>query len=89
MHSFEVSNLLYLYKSNGCEKPKGEIKMLNPNTLQNGTEQYEKYYSDVVRKNLVQYDYRDYDGSLFTCVAKDIETCRQKRNEWLNKKLDN
>ena len=41
-----------------------------------GTEQYEVFYTD----------YRHTDGELFSCVADTLKECRQRRDEWLNKK---
>ena len=51
--------------------------------LQNGEEQYEEYYSDVLHKTLVQYDYRDDRGALFTAVGKTVEQCRSAKDKWL------
>lgn len=59
--------------------------MLNPKELQNGQEQYESYYSDVLRKTKVQYDYRHTNGELF-CVKNFLGECRRARDNWLNKK---
>ena len=38
------------------------------------------------KKRLCQYDYRDADGELFSCVAPTLEECRAKRDIWLNNK---
>lgn len=46
-------------------------------------EQYEEYYSHILKRRLVQYDYRDTDGELFSCVADTLEEAREKRDEWL------
>jgi hypothetical protein len=54
-------------------------------TQANGQENYEMFYSDVLRKNLVQYDYRHTNGELFSCVKPTLEQCRDKRDNWLNK----
>ena len=35
------------------------------------------------------YDYRHTDGELFSCVAPTLKECRQRRDEWLNKKINN
>lgn len=37
---------------------------------QKGTENYETFYTTIRRKRtkLIQYDYRNEDGELFTCV---------------------
>ena len=56
-----------------------------------GTEQYETFYSAHRGKRVsrVMYDYRHTDGTLFSCVATTLKECRQRRDEWLNKKIDN
>ena len=33
-----------------------------------------------------QYDYRHFDGELFSTVAKTLAECRQRRDKWLEKK---
>ena len=57
---------------------------MKPNNLLKGQEQHETYYSEVLRKELVQYDYRHIDGDLFSCVAPTLEACIRKRDAWLN-----
>ena len=59
---------------------------LNPQHLANGKEQYEKYYSSVLRKYLVQYDYRHTNGELFSCVKSTLDACRAARDQWLAKR---
>ncbi len=56
-----------------------------------GTEQYEMFYTGyrIRRKKHYQYDYRHSDGELFSCVAPTLKECRQRRDEWLNKKINN
>ena len=53
-----------------------------------GTEHYETFYSAHRGKKVsrVMYDYRHTDGELFSCVAPTLKECRQRRDEWLNKK---
>lgn len=46
-----------------------------------GQERYEEYI--IGRKSLVQYDYRTFDGLLFSTVAKSLETARARRDAWL------
>ncbi len=55
------------------------------------TEQYEVFYTGyrTRRKKHYQYDYRHTDGELFSCVAATLKECRQRRDEWLNKKINN
>ncbi len=54
-------------------------------TCPRGEEQYEPYYSDISKSFYVQYDYRTPDGTLFSCVAKDLDICRRRKEEWLEK----
>lgn len=51
-----------------------------------GTENYEPF-TPAHRKGEVfyQYDYR-HDGELFSTVAPTLEKCRERRDEWLNRK---
>ena len=53
-----------------------------------GTEKYERFQSGIGRRRrtLVQYDYRHTDGELFSTVAKTLDECRRRRDEWLAKK---
>ncbi len=54
------------------------------------TEQYEVFYIGLhPRRKRYQYDYRHTDGELFSCVAPTLKECRQRRDEWLNKKANN
>jgi hypothetical protein len=49
-----------------------------------GTEHYEKFKSTMsARSSLIQYDYRDADGALFSTVAKTLEIARERRDKWL------
>ena len=60
--------------------------MLNPQNVQNGQEQHEEYYSNIARKYKVQYDYRDTNGKLFSCIRNTLAECRIARDLWLEKK---
>lgn len=53
-----------------------------------GTEKYESFRIGYGRKRrtLIQYDYRDFDGTLFTCVKPTLDECRAERNKWLTTK---
>ena len=53
-----------------------------------GTEKYERFQSGIGRRRrtLVQYDYRHTDGELFSMVAKTLDECRRRRDEWVAKK---
>ena len=61
--------------------------MLNPATLKNDSEQYERYYDKILRCYMYQYDYRDSEGTLYSCIAKSLELCRQKRDRARERKL--
>ena len=56
-----------------------------------GEEQYEYFevggYPGGLKSTRVQYDYRDTDGELFSCVATCIEAARAKRHLWAIEKL--
>lgn len=57
-------------------------------TTKSGEEKYEKFATRVGRKSrtMYQYDYRTPDGELFSCVAPSLESCRAKRDAWLEKR---
>ena len=57
---------------------------LNPQNLGNGQEQHETFKNG--RKTYCQYDYRHTDGTLFSCVAPDLDSARRKRDNWLASK---
>lgn len=56
--------------------------MLSPRSLQNGCEQYEEYRDSILRRKMVQYDYRAEGGELFSCVRRSLEACRAARDQW-------
>lgn len=59
-------------------------------TTTTGSEQYDVFYFGFrPRRKRYQYDYRHTDGELFSCVAPTLKECRQRRDEWLNKKATN
>lgn len=57
---------------------------LNPKNLGNGQEQYE--FFSAMGKPRVQYDYRDCEGELFSCVAKSLDEARARRDAWVTEK---
>ena len=63
--------------------------MLNPKELSPGQEQFEKYQSRAINRQMVQYDYRHTDGQLFSCVAHTLLQARRKRDRWLEAKTIN
>ena len=52
-------------------------------TCQPGQEQYEKFRHG--RMKLIQYDYRAHTGELFSTVARTLDVCRERRDEWLDR----
>jgi len=60
--------------------------MLDTSNLAPGQEQYEEYFSPTIKKKLVQYDYRDTDGKVFSCVRPTLEECRKAKDTWLEQK---
>jgi hypothetical protein len=61
--------------------------MLDPKNLIPGHEQYEIFHAPSRRgksgPERCQYDYRDRDGELFSCVAVSLEAAREKREAWV------
>lgn len=53
-----------------------------------GMEKYEQFQMGVGRRKrtLVQYDYRNTDGELFSCVKPTLGECRSARDKWLTVK---
>lgn len=49
------------------------------------TEKYESFQLGYGRRErtLIQYDYRDYDGTLFSIVKPTLDECRTERDKWL------
>lgn len=68
-----------------------ETKSINNNgcsVCEQGQENYTTFIAGAFRgTEYYQYDYRDSkDGELFSTVAKSLEECRKRRDEWLSKK---
>jgi len=63
--------------------------MMDAKNLKPGEEQYE-YFTHRAglagTRKYCQYDYRDDDGELFSCVRRTLEDCRLARNNWLDKR---
>lgn len=55
----------------------------NALALKPGEECVRAYFSRILKKDLVQYDYRHRTGQLFSTVAETEEVCRQRRDSWL------
>lgn len=52
-----------------------------------GQEQYSCFVAGAFRGTIYYgYYYRHSDGELFSMIAKSLEECRRRRDEWLNKK---
>ncbi|MCC8035290.1 MAG: DUF3873 domain-containing protein [Rikenellaceae bacterium] len=52
-----------------------------------GEENYEGFEARR-GKWVIQYDYRDTDGELFSVVKPTLAECRRKRDKWLLEKLN-
>lgn len=66
-------------------------KSINHNgcsVCEQGQENYIAFIAGAFRgTEYYQYDYRHTDGKLFSTVAKSLEECRKRRDEWLTGKL--
>jgi hypothetical protein len=51
-----------------------------------GQECFESFLSTISKKEMVDYDYRDLDGELFSCIKPTLSECRAARNVWIEKK---
>lgn len=60
--------------------------MLDPKNIGPEEEQHEYFKDRVNRKRRCQYDYRDSDGTLFSCIRTTLEDCRRARDLWLSKR---
>lgn len=58
--------------------------MLKPQNIGPNEEQFE--YFSFGGKRRCQYDYRDFDGTLFSCVRNTLEDCIRVRDAWLDKR---
>lgn len=59
---------------------------LSPAYLQNGEEQWEPYFSQVLNRQRIQYDFRDHEGHLFSCISDTVDECRRRRDKWVLEK---
>ena len=57
--------------------------MTSVSTCKPGEEKYEEFWSDVLKKYMVQYEYRSFEGKLFTCVAPNLDIARHRCYKWL------
>lgn len=60
--------------------------MLDPKNIAPNEEQHEYYKDSITRKRRCQYDYRDSDGTLFSCTRPTLEECRRARDAWIEKR---
>ncbi|MRY91161.1 DUF3873 domain-containing protein [Parabacteroides distasonis] len=52
-----------------------------------GEEKFVKFRSGAFKgRTFYQYDYRHTDMALFSTVAKTLDECRRRRDEWIAKK---
>jgi len=50
-------------------------------------EEWEEFYLPALRKMLIRYEYRTSSGDLFSCVARNVEAARERRDAWLRQQL--
>lgn len=58
---------------------------LDPKKCKPGEEQYEKFVdqiSSVHERTLIQYDYRNKNGKLFSCITSSVAHARKRRDTW-------
>ena len=66
---------------------KDSINKNSCSVCETGKENYTTFIAGAFRgTEYYQYDYRPTDGELFSTVAKSLEECRKRRDEWLAKK---
>ena len=59
---------------------------LDPKDCKPGQEQYKKFPDRIRRgRKLVQYDYRNSAGKLFSTVATTLDEARARRDKWAEK----
>jgi hypothetical protein len=54
-------------------------------TTERGKENYESF-RNYRGKKYVCYDFRDYDGELFSVVKPTLEECREAKDQWISNK---
>lgn len=59
--------------------------MINPQNLKNRQEQFEEFVSTSNKKIYIQYDYRDENGKLFSCIKPTLNECREEKNNWIKR----
>ena len=57
--------------------------MMNPENLKKGQEQFVQFFRRAKKKFMIQYDFRNWDGVLFSCVDFTLEKCRDRKDKWL------
>jgi len=68
-------------------KTNNSINSKGCSVCEQGQENYTTFRPAHRPKQLFyQYDYRHTDNTLFTCVARTLEECRSRRNEWIREK---
>jgi hypothetical protein len=50
------------------------------------SENFEHFWSEISNREMVQYDFRDTDGQLFSCIAPTLTEARNRRIKWIEAK---
>jgi len=58
--------------------------VLNPYYLHPGQGQYKEFFSRIMQRYLYHYDYRDYDGKLYSGMGVTLDDARENalREKW-------
>lgn len=81
MNGYKIVLLKAILCFIGCRKVNGYAPEYVP-----GEEKFVKCSLGAFRGQIYfQYDYRHTDGELFSTVAKTLDECRRRRDEWVAK----
>ncbi len=57
--------------------------------MQNCKPNEEKFneFNSRGKGKVIMYHYRTSQGELFSCIGKNIDVCRKKKDEWLSRRI--
>ena len=50
-------------------------------TCNSNEEKFQRFYSHILKQNMIQYEFRFADGELFSCTANSLAGARTKRDQ--------
>jgi len=59
------------------------MNSIDPQSIKPGESAYVKFYSQIKKCELVEYNFRDHSGNLHACVCKTLEECKSKMEKIL------